>query len=517
MGPSARSVAGIHKMAINLTQLARSPALFRDSIAVVGNQPFSAVLAPFQKRDFAALDQATFDVAAGRMPTPSRIWLERTKGASKDTDLAVALLWLLAFCGRQLHCQVAAADQDQANELHRAAESIVRQNPWLSSSCKIEVGKSRIQNNATGSRLLFLTSDDKSSHGARPDVLVINELTHTDSHDFVSTLLDNATKVPNCLVIVATNAGFVDAWQYTMRESSQRSQRWYFATHNEPAPWLNAADVAEREQNSTPSRFRRLWKGEWLLSKEGDALPADLIAASATAIHGLQDGNGWLYVAGLDIAVKRDHSALCISCKHVGWTETRRTFHKPPLRSTFRSLADHGDFDLPPENEHVEYIHHRGTGRIRVVGSQGWKPPRGGRIELDAVQQAVIDADQIYQFAGVFFDPTQAEHMAQTLEKLGLPMIPVPPNGKNNDLMAQEVMQHFNNGSIEIVNDSDLIRDLTNLTIAEKSYGYSLQARRTAEHGHSDRAFALATALLGLKRFSHTASHKLDRQLICYP
>ena len=55
--------------------------------------------------------------------------------------------------------------------------------------------------------------------GSRPTVTVCNELSHCSSEGFISTMLDNADKIPNNLCIIATNAGHLESWQYRWREN----------------------------------------------------------------------------------------------------------------------------------------------------------------------------------------------------------------------------------------------------------------------------------------------------------
>src|SRR5262245_39847865 len=111
-----------------IERMIRDPAAFRRTLAL----PVSDHrLADFQRRDFAALDPAITALACGVTPACRRFWLERTKGSSKDTDAAALILWLLAFAQRGLTVQVAAADQEQADELRRAALGMVRRHPRL--------------------------------------------------------------------------------------------------------------------------------------------------------------------------------------------------------------------------------------------------------------------------------------------------------------------------------------------------------------------------------------------------
>src|SRR3972149_11158288 len=75
---------------------------------------FQSCATQFQLDCFAALAPSLIAVRNGTMPGRRRFWIERTKKAGKDSDLAACLLWLIAFPTRPLYCQVGAADQDQA-------------------------------------------------------------------------------------------------------------------------------------------------------------------------------------------------------------------------------------------------------------------------------------------------------------------------------------------------------------------------------------------------------------------
>src|SRR5262245_34602452 len=126
---------------MDLRRFASDPAAFRSELVIPGAHGptrFGQAMADFQKLDFAALDAAFVALSKGEQPPIDRYWLERTKGASKDTDLAVSLLWLLAFSRRAITAQVGAADQDQADELRKAAKGILRLNSWLGELLEIQ-------------------------------------------------------------------------------------------------------------------------------------------------------------------------------------------------------------------------------------------------------------------------------------------------------------------------------------------------------------------------------------------
>jgi len=150
-----------------LQQFAGEPAAFQRELIIPsaqGTQRFSDCMAPFQLERFAGINPTLLAVAQGIKPETGRHWWEATKGASKDSDLAVCLLWLLAFTARPLQVQIGAADKDQAAEMQKAAKDILRLNPWLSKRVKIQ--NWRIICDATDSTCEIIAADIAGSHGA---------------------------------------------------------------------------------------------------------------------------------------------------------------------------------------------------------------------------------------------------------------------------------------------------------------------------------------------------------------
>ena len=196
-----------------------------------------------------------------------------------------------------------AADQDQADELRKAAKSILRLNSWLAE--RVTVQNWKLICEATQCEAMIIAADTAGSHGSRPDVLILNELSHVTKDEFAANLLDNASKVPNGLVIIATNAGFVGTQgRIKRRELARTSPRWSFHQFAEPAPWLDPAEIEEARQRNTLTRFMRLFHGVW--SSGGDALEdADIEAAidkSLSTITSTQPGVA--FAAGLDLGIK---------------------------------------------------------------------------------------------------------------------------------------------------------------------------------------------------------------------
>lgn len=158
------------------TRYAANPAAFRQDLLIDVDgkaRRFGDVMDPWQRDDFALLDPALMR-CNGRSDNPakSRIYLERGRGHSKTTDLAVTCCWALAFADRPIRGYCFAADLDQANILKDAMATLIRLNPWLSGI--LEVQRNVITNIAPqhpgeGARLEIYASDVGSSFGILPE------------------------------------------------------------------------------------------------------------------------------------------------------------------------------------------------------------------------------------------------------------------------------------------------------------------------------------------------------------
>jgi len=460
-------------MALPINEFAANPKVFRDHLVIPsarGPAKLGDVVADFQARDFAAMDPAFLALAAGNKPEIGRYWLERTKGGSKDGDLAVMLLWLLCFSPRSLTCQVGAADQSQADELRKACKLILRLNPWLSHAVTIQAWT--ILNARTDSRCEIIPADVAGSHGARPDLLIVNELSHILREEFVRNLLDNASKVPSGVVVIASNAGFVPSFAYDLRETARTSERWYFSAYQQPAPWLDPAEVEEAKKRNPPLRFQRLFEGKWVRGS-GDALSGDDIEDAITEYEPMiGDEADFVFYAGVDIGVSRDHSAVAV----VGLSR----------------------------------------GRIRLATIRSWEPPRfrGGKIDLAEVETTLLGLHHRFGLAKCLYDPHQCELMAQNLIKQFVPMEGLPFTANNLTAMATTLLQRFHSKTVDLYEDPGLISDLHGFRLIDKGLsGYKLDSARTSA-GHGDKGIAFVLALLAADRYPHAPGAREDEMPI---
>ena len=136
---------------------------------------------------------------------PSPVYLERPRGHSKTSDLAVMVTWALAFAPRMVRGVAAAADRDQSRLLRDAILRLVRLNPWLGPV--LDVQAYVVRNVADGhpgrdSQLEIISSDAGSSFGLLVDFIVCDEVTNWEGDgDLWHSLISAVAKRPSCLIV----------------------------------------------------------------------------------------------------------------------------------------------------------------------------------------------------------------------------------------------------------------------------------------------------------------------------
>jgi hypothetical protein len=164
---------------------------------------------------------------------------------------------------------------------------------------------------------------------------------------------------------------------------------------------------------------------------------------------------GFVFYAGLDLGVSRDHSAVVV----------------------------------------LAYDGHR----VRLAHVMSWAPPPGGKIDLRRVKRAIEDLDKCFSFRKLFFDPYQAELLAQELG-WGTRLEAVPFTAASLTEMASVVLESFHARELDLYPDQGLLSDLHGLRLIDKGLSYRLDSTRSSA-GHGDKATAFCLALLAVRRY----------------
>lgn len=428
-----------------------------------GPKLFYDCMADFQRDFFEAVAPSLHALRDGTLPPRRRFWLERTKKASKDADLAVIVSWLMSFPKRPFKIQITAANQKQAGIVKTRIEDLIYFNPWLRHRMRV------VMNKIEGTRMtkdlckttIEATGTAGGAHGETPDLLILNELVHVDKWKVMETHRDNADGVPQGVVIISTNAGFRGTKAEVWRTIAINGDRWQTHIWHKQAPWVDAADVKEAKDRNDPFEYARLWEGRWISGRGGAVSEKDIDACFNADLQPLvAPEDGWFYTAGLDLGISHDHSGLAV----VGAN---------PL-----------------------------LGRLRVACLKDFSPEiMGGgeklEIDSDAVEAACKWAFDTFRIDWFGYDPAAGgSFMAQRLIKLGLPMQEMTfSNPSNKVAMAKCFVQSLKERKLECFEDEALRRDMGKFEIeAMLPSGFKLKAV-SDEYGHADVGTALVIAL----------------------
>ena len=442
------------------------PAEFRARVVIDFNgrpTPLASVVEPWQTSDFQALDPALRRVV-GQQVGDARLWhwLERPRGHSKTSDVALAVTWLLFASRRPVRGLCAAGDQDQAGFLREAILRLVQLNPWLGELLVVQ--RNKVINSHTGSECEFITSDAPSSYGAiNISFIVADEISHWAKRELWDSLWSTTAKRDPCLLLAIMNAGFEGSWCWPVREAVRTDPEWHFSRLEGPmASWISPKMLAAQERLLPAIAYARLWLNQWATGS-GDALSETDIIQAIKDEPIVMPRSDEVCVGGLDIGLKRDAT---------GWVCVAKDRN----------------------------------GLNRVIAVRRWQAERGEVVDLADVERAILADSRLYRLRRVAADPNEAGYLIQRMSRQGVTMVERRQIGANLVSQAAALVTAFRDQRIEIPADPMLLRELRTARVAEKSYGVRLTAERT-DAGHGDIVTALSIAIAEAQGLQPQAIH----------
>lgn len=445
-----------------------SPAEFRSQLMLPVDNPitFAESIQPWQLQDLEALDAAWRELAGHRRrhsKTVRRAYLERPRGHSKTSDMAMQVAWILIAAKRPLTGLAAAADRDQATFIYDSLHRLAKANQELLQELKFV--QHEIRNRQTGSRLEVISSDVKSSYGALPDFVVCDELSHWEKPEMWHSLLSSAAKKPSCVLTILTNAGVGKGWQWEIREHARLNKSWYFSSLDGPhAPWITEDWLIEQQALLPAPVFERLWLNRWQHSDGNFVTLAEAEACRDPNLYYQIDGQpGLHYVAAIDFAEKHDYTVGCV-CHREGE----------------KVIVDRMDVVKPISSQPT-----------RISWVEDWIEDIASRFHS---VRFIVDEYQllstIQQLEGRYPIKRFAFQSGQGNQKLAIQLRQL--------ILQKKFAWYADCGAVPGMHRDDLETELASLILRQSNSGrIRIDHIQDGQH-HDDRAFALGVAALGL-------------------
>lgn len=287
--------------------------------AGTGPVPFGAAADPWQV-DLLRPKIPALESLCGFLPEykgPRSFLSVLARGHDKSSLEGRLATWALLASKRPIHGYILAADRDQGRLILQAMQDEHALNPWYADHIKIH------KNVASGPAgfVEVLPCDAASAYGLRGNLYIADEVTHWKRQKEWTALITGRRKVPNSLLMVLSNAGCLDTWQYDVRQRARNDPDWVvFERPGLLASWLDKDKIAADALMLPPAEARRLFGNEWIdAAADHDYLRRDEVDACAALGKALRLGPRVTrqigvrnYVASIDYAARKDRTVFVI-------------------------------------------------------------------------------------------------------------------------------------------------------------------------------------------------------------
>lgn len=394
------------------------------------------------------------------------------KGSDKTTLIGRCCNWMLAYSRRPSLVGVGASgDRDQAALLLEAMRKEALLNPWLDE--RLYFSNYVVKGNRTNAKLEVISADAKTSHGKRPDWVVIDEVTwwkdDKNSEELFTSLNGAREKNPNCIIILISNAGLMYSWQWNHIQKAKKSPLW--RVYESPpgvhlASWMSESAIAALRDELPPMSAARMLDNFWIDPAESSGFItrrevtecAELGRQMGLTVKYAGDPKK-VYLASIDYGAVKDRCVMCVI---------------------------HQDGDL--------FV----VDRMDVF--QGSKAQR---VPIASVQSWLNEIRGNFNLAGVVVDPYQMEQFIQENERF-LPVVRFEPRGgKSNyhlyqalrsSLVNKKVTWYDGCGTVLVKGKPHTIVDeISELIVRQAGFGYRIDH---LSGRHDDRSVCLGMALV---------------------
>jgi hypothetical protein len=355
----------------------RLEAYFADPVLLIAEQlhlptgaPFGDSMAAFQRRFFEAIFAAHKD---GR-PLHRLVYDERRRGESKTEDMAAVGVADLLVGPPGHRSYAVAGDQDQAELILDSIRGFRARSALLAD---IEIQRSTVINQVTGSRLVVMSSDSPTSYGLRARRIYFDELSLQPDDRLWTSMWTAIGKSPYSQMVTVSMAGWdFSGLAWRIRQQAASNPAYYFASRegSELAPWLSDRDMQEQRETLHPADFARFWDCRWTEPK-GSWISREMYEACETGHESFRGHPGHRYAGFVDLGLVRDATAIAVC-------------HRP-----------------------------RGEDRIVLDKMVTFQGSRARAVDLESVEHVVADLSGLFKVQRWIFEAPQAVASVQRLQR----------------------------------------------------------------------------------------------------
>ncbi len=376
------------------------------------------------------------------------------RGWDKSSGLAWFCIEEIFLAKKRISVVIFASDLEQAGIVIAEIKRLIESDQLLAMS-GFKINKNEIM--FAGSVIKVMASDSVSSFGLSPDICIIDELSSLNSDNHRNLFLSAytaAAKKKDAVLILASNAAA--AFSKILLEFSPKiygSSEWFIQDESRPAPWLDAAVLAEQKRFLPPLVYARLFENLDCPTSGNFISLADLELCIVDELRPADRGkHDRIYFLGCDYGRKNDRTA--IACVHM-------------------------EDDL-------------------IVLDDVWhvKGTRDNPVSFSVVENQLLRFAARFNLGGGLADPYQLQN---TMEKLRdrVPLSEFVFNQASWNQLAQVLYHHIHHAKLQLYRDNLIINEILQLMMIETPAGLKFDHQRG---GYSDIATALSLAITACLR-----------------
>ncbi len=281
--------------------------LIEDCLVLESGHRYGQVIQPWQRQTFRAI----FAREKGGRPKHRLVFDERRRGESKTEDTAAAGTTDLLTGPPRHRSYVVAGDEDQAALVLDSIRGFKSRSPILAD---VEIQRNVVRNQATGSELRVMSSDDRTAYGIRPRRVFFDELSLQSDDRLWKAMWSAIGKNPASQMVAVSMAGWdFSSIGWTVRELARTTPGYYFATRegSKLAPWLAVRDMAEQRKTLHPADFARFWECRWT-EPLGSWITREMFEACETGQESFRGDIANTYAGFVDVGVVHDPTAIAV-------------------------------------------------------------------------------------------------------------------------------------------------------------------------------------------------------------